>query len=124
MRIRKTESADGQSWTFHFSGIGSLRMQDANEPTGGTHTQVRYWFRPTGDSVLFSGADYAVPSHEPIDSRDAALSLMSFLTLQPGDTDAEYFARHTADQLAWVASDAADRMRMELYERGDRLSVG
>lgn len=48
--------------------------------------------------VLFRAEDYGVPSHQCIDSDDSVRGLMTFLTLRPGDTDADYFADYTLDQ--------------------------
>jgi hypothetical protein len=53
--------------------------------------------------VLFEGEDYhCAPSHA-IDSNEAVATLMSFLTLRPGDTDDEFFANYTPAQLEYCA---------------------
>jgi len=64
-----------------------------------------------GDTTIFSGEDFAgSPIHA--DDSDASLAaLLSFLSLRPGDTDAEYFDAYNATQLEW-----AD-------EYGDELSL-
>lgn len=51
--------------------------------------------------VLFSGEDFAGSPMHGDDSDECVKSLMTFLTLRPGDTDAEYFESYTADQLAY-----------------------
>jgi hypothetical protein len=55
---------------------------------------------------LFTGSDFAgSPMHA--DDSDATLrALLGFLTLRPGDTDAEYFSSYTEDQLDYARSDA------------------
>jgi len=50
------------------------------------------------DKLLFSGDDfYGSPLHA-IDSDESMRSLLSFLTLRPGDTDPSYFEHYTAGQ--------------------------
>jgi hypothetical protein len=48
------------------------------------------------------GSQSPVFTHDAIDSRKAALTVLSFLTLRPGDTDREYFADYTPDQLEFA----------------------
>ena len=59
-----------------------------------------------GGRTIFEGDDYAgSPMHA--DDSDATLrGLIAFLTLQPGDIDAEYFADYTPEQLAFARTDA------------------
>jgi len=45
---------------------------------------------------IFSGADYS--GWHCIDSDQAVEGIMGFLTLRPGDTDADYFANYTDRQ--------------------------
>lgn len=54
--------------------------------------------------VLFEGQDFQ--GHCDADSNEAVEGIMGFLTLQPGDTDEEYFASYTAEQLAFAAAHA------------------
>jgi hypothetical protein len=48
---------------------------------------------------LFTGEDFACSPLHAIDSDECIATLMGFLTLRPGDTDAEYFANYTPTQL-------------------------
>lgn len=50
-------------------------------------------------SVTFTGDDFHCSPMHAIDSDDAVRALMSFLTLRPGDTDAEYFDGYTQEQM-------------------------
>jgi hypothetical protein len=52
------------------------------------------------DSV--NGSQSPVYTHDAIDSRKAALTVLSFLSLRPGDTDSEYFADYTSEQLVFA----------------------
>lgn len=54
--------------------------------------------------VLFDGADHS--GWGAVDSEATAESIMSFLTLKPGDTDAEYFDRYTPIQMQFAESHA------------------
>lgn len=47
---------------------------------------------------LFAGADFSCAPGWAIDSDNCMECLMGFLTLRPGDTDAEYFAKDTPEQ--------------------------
>jgi hypothetical protein len=56
--------------------------------------------------LLFEGADFNGSPMHAIDSDETMAALMGFLTLRPGDTDAEYFEKYTPEQLAWAQSEA------------------
>ena len=51
---------------------------------------------------LFEGRDYSTGFSTSVDSDEALRGLMGFLTLRPGDTDAEYFDNYTPAQMAWA----------------------
>jgi hypothetical protein len=57
-------------------------------------------------TVLFSGEDFACSPLLAIDSDAACASLLGFLTLRPGDTDAEYFENYTDAQREFAATHA------------------
>ena len=65
-------------------------------------------------TVLFTGRDFFASPMHAIDSDSTVSGLLAFLTLQPGDTDAEYFANYTPRQMAYV------EMHAELLDM-DRL---
>jgi hypothetical protein len=52
-----------------------------------------------GGAVVFEGEDFGVGCMTAIDSDEALASLMGFLTLRPGDTDAEHFEGYSEGQL-------------------------
>lgn len=56
--------------------------------------------------TLFEGSDYSPSPGWAIDSDASVACLMSFLTLKPGDTDDEYFAEYTPQQLDYCAKHA------------------
>lgn len=73
--------------------------------------------------LIFSGRDF---SPSPIDMPrhgwhntlpfQSMLDLLDFLTLQPGDTDPEYFDDHTQEQLDWLDTSAANEIRFVISE--------
>jgi hypothetical protein len=56
--------------------------------------------------VLFEGEDYCCSPCFAIDSDSSVRSLLTFLTLRPGDTDPDYFDRYSVYQLAWAENEA------------------
>lgn len=67
-------------------------------------------------TTLFSGDDFAASPMHCIDSDEATGTLLMFLTLRPGDTDADYFAGYTPAQLAF-AEDHAEALQLEVMSR-------
>ena len=57
-------------------------------------------------SPLFSGLDFGCSPMHGIDSEDAVRGILGFLTLRPGDTDAEWFEDYSPDQMAFAEGDA------------------
>jgi hypothetical protein len=67
-----------------------------------------YAFSTAGGEVIFCGEDFGAPMGDVVDSDATLRSLLGFLTLRPGDTDAEYFADYTEAQHAFARSDAEE----------------
>jgi hypothetical protein len=83
-----------------------LQTWDANRRNGmGKHLLIyKLTMRENGKSVgLFAGDDFGCSPMHAIDSIATAEALMSFLTLRPGDTDADYFKAYTPQQLDYCA---------------------
>lgn len=60
--------------------------------------RLGYEFGRVAEDPIFQGEDfYCSPLHDPYDD-DTTRCLLGFLTLRPGDTDAEYFADYTEQQ--------------------------
>jgi hypothetical protein len=57
------------------------------------------------DVVVFEGADFHCPQWTPIDGDQTVASLLAFLSLKPGDTDPEYFAGYTPEQMAFALAE-------------------
>jgi hypothetical protein len=67
-------------------------------------------------TVLFSGADFNAGPMHAIDSIGATEGLMTYLTLRPGDTDGDYFAKYTLAQLDYC-SQHAESLQAEVAAR-------
>jgi len=73
--------------------------------TTGQH-QIGYAFWHPDGRLLFSGDECGVAPSHCIDSDDALRGLLGFLTIQPGDTDDDYFESYTPEQLTWAETEA------------------
>ena len=82
-------------------------------------TETRYWQLSSRKvcTTLFDcapGAEVCV--HAASDSDAAVKAVMGWLTLKPGDTDAEYFKDYTSDQLAFCSAHA-EALQMAVIDR-------
>ncbi len=66
--------------------------------------------------VLFTGEDFGCSPLYAIDSDETMGAIMGFLTLRPGDTDSEYFANYTPEQLEYC-SQHAEALSCEVFSR-------
>ena len=104
--------------TYRYQGYTlTLKETDGRMSTG--QIKVQYCLKDkTG--VIFEGEDFgASPMHDP-ESRASAESLLAFLTLCEGDTDAEYFDNYTPRQLTFRDNEAEALYfwRERLYPEG------
>ena len=108
----------------YLKGMGPtfcLTMWDTGRFDGHTahcYLGYRLTMRESGKPpvVLFEGEDYGCPPcHSTYD--DASVEgLMGFLTVRPGDTDKEYFANYTPEQLDYC-SQHAEALAAEVQAR-------
>lgn len=77
--------------------------------------ELRTGFGSTS-AVLFEGDDFAGSPMHADDADETMRALLGFLTLRPGDTDAEYFEAYTPDQLAWCEA-SAEALSMAVFDR-------
>ena len=85
---------------YEFNGYKMWLLNDNKWDSYGKK-QVRYVFMNPQKEIVFKGHDFYIPAHMESESMDTALALLSFLTLQDGDTDSEYFDKYTDKQLAF-----------------------
>lgn len=85
--------------------------------TGGE--RLEYRFTDKG-KVIFTGNDYRPSPMHAIDSLESVYGLLGFLSLQPGDTDKEYFDKYSEDQLAWSESGRAEELSLLVNDFEER----
>lgn len=66
--------------------------------------------------LIFSSSDFHPSSLHSVDGDQAVKALMSFLTLRKGDTDADYFANYTPEQIEFSETHA-ESLACEVYSR-------
>lgn len=80
---------------------------DGTDDRGQTQIAYRLTMRDNAvTTVLFDGTDFHGSPMHADDSDATVVALMEFLTLRPGDTDADYFANYTPAQMAYVTAHA------------------
>ena len=78
-----------------------LTLWDTHRTDWRGQTVIGYSFEH-GGRVVFQGEDFAGSPMHADDSDETMACLLSFLSLRPGDTDAEYFEGYSADQMDWA----------------------
>lgn len=85
-----------------------------------SHHQSQHPMDDVFDAILFTGEDFGCSPLHCTDSDNAVATLMGYLALRPGNTDAEYFANYTAEQLAYC-DEHAETLSCYIANRfGDR----
>ena len=99
----------------------TLRTWDTGRTRGAgmmARTNIGYELRDPAGQVLFRGADFG-PSPMYADDADATLrALCGFLLLRPGDTDRDYFAEYTPEQLAFAESSECENLAWLYCDEG------
>jgi hypothetical protein len=68
------------------------------------------------DKLIFDGEHFGCSPLHAIDSDGAVAELLGFLSLKPGDTDAEYFEKYFPHQMKWIESGRAEDLSiLQLY---------
>jgi hypothetical protein len=99
--------------------ILELTLWDSGSADWRGQTQIAYQLDATENGqteTIFEGSDFAGSPLHADDSDATVGALLSFLSLRPGDTDAEYFESYTERQLEFADSygDALSMWAMEL----------
>jgi len=84
--------------------VNAFEGRDAGRGgVGGSHNQIEVEVRQGGLVVFPRGQLYCgLPTFKSIDGPDARELVLSLVAMKPGDTDADYFADYTPEQLAWA----------------------
>lgn len=80
------------------NGSYYLVLWDTHRQDWRGQTVIGYRLRHCG-KVIFEGEDFCGSPMHADDSLATVASLLTFLSLRPGDTDREYFASYTPEQL-------------------------
>jgi hypothetical protein len=74
---------------------------------GGSHNRIDVEVRQGGRVVFPRGQLYCgLPTFKSIDGPHARELVLSLVAMKPGDTDKDFFAHYTPEQLAWVDRNA------------------
>src|SRR5262245_54254991 len=101
--VRMTPLRDGR--------VFELRTWDTGRTDWRGQTRIGYLFGVRGESSpIFEGTDFAGSPMHADDSDLTLASLLCFLTLRRGDTDAGYFDDYTPEQLDWTEDYACEAL--------------
>lgn len=76
--------------------------------------RLAYEFYEKGE-LIFKGSDFCCSPQFAIDSDSCVGALLGFLSLRPGDTDAEYFKDYTERQMTF-AEECGEDLTIYSYE--------
>lgn len=79
-----------------------LRLWDLNRSDSDGKAVLGYAFGRIGEAPVFEGTDFHCSPLHAVDADETVRAVMTFLTLRPGDTDAEYFDGYSAEQLEFA----------------------
>lgn len=89
-----------RTWTDPDGNGFRLELWDTYQTDRGKSRLAYQFFH--NDALVFEGDDFCASPMHSVDGDETARSLLGFLSLQPGDTDPEYFDSYTPDQLEWA----------------------
>jgi len=81
-------------------------------PTGQSKIGYALYRNPRCRKPLFAGEDIGVSPMHTIDGDMSLAGVLSFLTVKPNTTDADYFEGYTKAQLDWCGGDVAEEIKM------------
>lgn len=104
----------------------TLKLYDTNKLMGNKSKLAYEMFAEDGE-LLFSGEDLGCSPMHATDSDESIRALLGFLTLKPGDTDADYFKDYTPRQMEFAENEAENlfmwTMEPNNLEEGEELPV-
>lgn len=93
---------DGKDILAHWvHGTWDLVTWDTHDRDWRGQSVIGFRFADAGE-VIFEGDDFCGSPMHADDSDATIAALLTFLSLKPGDTDAEHFEGYTARQLEWA----------------------
>jgi hypothetical protein len=101
--------------TYDFAGY-KLTMKSQNKKDKFGHEKVSYTFSNPAGTTIFDGDDFGASPMHPAEGKESAISLLTFLTLRPGDTDSEYFDKYTPEQLEFANSIDCENLQIYTFD--------
>jgi hypothetical protein len=98
---QKTFTAQGQKYKLIVNEIGY------NNSLSYENVWYEYWFNGPEGNIFHERHFYAPLMY---DNENVIEAIMGFVTLRPGDTDAEHFDNYTPEQLAFCHSAACEEL--------------
>jgi hypothetical protein len=93
-------------------GFATIYAFDAYQTDSTGHSRIDVEVRHEGKTIFPRGAMWCgTPSHVTVDGKAAKALVLLLVAMQPGDTDADYFASYTPEQIAW-AEEFGDELNM------------
>ena len=87
--------------------VNAFEGRNAGRGGMGSHNRIDVEVRQGGRVVFPRGQLYCgLPTFKSIDGPDARELVLSLVAMRPGDTDADFFAHYTPEQLAWADRNA------------------
>ena len=87
--------------------VNAFEGRNAGRGGMGSHNRIEVEVRQGGRVVFPRGQLYCgLPTFKPIDGPHARELVLSLVAMKPGDTDEDFFAHYTPEQLAWVDRNA------------------
>jgi hypothetical protein len=80
----------------------TLKIWETNKRADTGQELLRYEFADENGNIIFNGEDYGCSPMDAIDSDDSLRGLLGYISLRPGDTDAEYFDNYTPEQMEFA----------------------
>lgn len=93
----------------------TLTLWDTGRRDGRGQSYLAYRLTSHGRPI-FEGEDFSGSPMHTDDSDATVRSLLTFLTLRPGDTDADYFSEYTPQQIAF-RDEHAEYLAWEVTQR-------
>lgn len=113
-----------QKKAYHYFRVAhgkyTITLRDTGRVDSYRHALVEYQLIAPFKRAIFAGDDLGIPYGANPTGREAAYSLLAFLTLKPGDTDADFFASYTPEQLTWADGPDCEELSLAVYDHENK----
>ena len=100
----------------------NVRLYDTFRNDSYNKWVIAWRFSDTQANVVFTSENGCeLHTHtDPYYSPEAVYELLSFIALQPGDTDDEYFDNYTPEQLTWAESNRCEELSYIVFTHDEK----